>query len=196
LTPAPGCERYLLSGEVRHDKGRDDSLVGFYFGYREQRTASGDRHGSFCALTFADSGRQADLERSADGRRVGRAAVRLYLFREQGGLRRFGPAPATAGVAFRPSVSRAGAGPWRPLAVEVTPEGIETRWADPDGVLRPAEEVTADRLKMHLGLMQAHRTWSAAPPADHSPRSGIGLYVFSGKASFRNLVVQPLPSGG
>jgi hypothetical protein len=195
LTPNPGCQRYRLSGEVLHDNTVNDSLVGFYFGYREQRTAGGDRHGSFCTMQFADAGQLANLERGADGKRVSRARVELYLFREQAGAFRFDQTPATAGVAFRPAIAGADTPQWRPLAVEVTPQGVTTYWADPGGVPRPAEEVTAAQLNIDLRRMKALRPWSAAPPADHRPSTGIGLYVYNGRASFRNLVVQPLPGG-
>jgi hypothetical protein len=192
LTPGPGCERYLLSCEVRHDAGRDDSRVGLYFGYREETAASGGRQGRFGTLTFADFGRPAESQRGVDGQPVSRAMVRLYLFFEEGGTRNYHPAPATPGVEFRPAIPGAGASPWRRLTLEVTPEGIKTSWADPDSGPPLTEEVQAGHLKRRLDWMQARHPGLTAPPAEHRPRSGIGLYVISGRASFRNLVVRPL----
>jgi hypothetical protein len=79
--------------------------------------------------------------------------------------------------------------------VEVTPEGIKTFWADAGGALRLAEDVPAAQLAHRHAVTTVMSPEAAGVPTDYRPRSGAGLYVLSGAASFRHVALQPLRSG-
>jgi hypothetical protein len=84
---------------------------------------------------------------------------------------------------------------WRPLAVEVTPDGVEGLWEG-----RSIGKLTASRWE---GVTEAYlATTRASLPAVpyvqglapvYAPSGGLGLYVDRGSATFRRVVVEPLP---
>jgi hypothetical protein len=88
--------------------------------------------------------------------------------------------------------------PWRRLVVERTPDQLRVFC---DGVRltgkmgrKPLEFLSRDDVKMQANLLFSSRPerQGYAPP-QLAPEDGLGLYVFLGSASFRNVVLEPLP---
>jgi serine/threonine-protein kinase len=85
-------------------------------------------------------------------------------------------------------------GPWRRLAVEVTPDGVSGRWGDkqPIGTLK-ADEVERSVARFLAGrrrLAPQDPVVNAITPR-FDPRGGLGLLVVKGAVSFRNVVIEP-----
>ena len=79
--------------------------------------------------------------------------------------------------------------PWRSLAVEVTPDTVEAFW-DGKSIGSLGTIIQPNETSSLLNII--------APKKEKlmyqfAPRGALGLYVFSGKASFRNVVIEPLP---
>jgi serine/threonine-protein kinase len=196
LVADPRCQHYRLTAEVRHDSASETSLVGLFLGYREHRTAAGERQAGFYTLAFADRGTRAQTYKDDNDEPVSRFQVRCGLSHVLAGEEVFPSGSVTRGFDFRPELPIARPGPWRRLGVEVTPEGIKTFWADADGALRPAEPVPAAKLERRHAETARGSPEAADVPTDYRPRSGVGLYVLSGAASFRRVTIQPLRSEG
>ena len=82
--------------------------------------------------------------------------------------------------------------PWRKLVVLVTPEGVEATWnkegEEPELVTNPKGARLADLLRD--GRVVHPKAQLVQP--DYLPRGGLGLYVKWGKASFRQVTIEPL----
>jgi hypothetical protein len=65
--------------------------------------------------------------------------------------------------------------------VEVTPETVRPFW---EGEALGAAQPVAELLE---------KVPLPGPKFEFSPQGGVGLYVERGRASFRNVVVEPLP---
>ena len=173
LVRDPQRESFLFSAEVRHDHSSPpDGAVGLYFMYSNKATESGLEHAYTC-LAFDDLSRpDAQL-------------LLLHLHREPDRYRTncvlAEPKP------FEPARKDNGMGPWRLIAVKVSPARIQAYW---DGQLLydiPRAEFD-DSARAWLRL--AGDKLSFAP--DFRPRGGLGLYVFRGTAAFRRVTVEPL----
>jgi hypothetical protein len=79
--------------------------------------------------------------------------------------------------------------------VEVTPQEIRAQWVD-----RPVGPLTGAAVARDMAAAieflkprdPAAAEWTPRIPG-HSAGGGLGLYVYQGTASFRNVVVEPLP---
>jgi len=184
LTDDPRCDRYRFSAEVRHDNAGGASLVGLYFGYRKIPVAKGQQRAGFYTLSFADRGSGVTLGQVLLEARLLKVPPEDYVA--------FGPID---GRPFQPALPLREDGPWRKLQIVVTPEGIEAMWEKEPGALervgfRPAKQMEKALAVLGLSILDLRDV-----PTDFRPRSGLGLYVSGGKASFRNVTVQPLDSG-
>jgi hypothetical protein len=93
---------------------------------------------------------------------------------------------------FQPKV-----GVWRKLELEVTPEVMRAWWGEkgqPIGELRQ-QRVEAEVLKTQESERRDHPGRDLAEGIDTRlvPRGGLGLFVSQAHASFRNVVITPLP---
>jgi hypothetical protein len=169
LLPDPRLDRgYRFRAEVRHDEGSFLSDVGVYWGYSKHPSAEGVQE-FFCTLGFNDQKPRVKLLRS-------NVVLRLQRCNDQGGAERAAPLRQ---LPFAPVKQ------WRRLAVEVTPEAFGGSW---DGKQLPAVS-RAELLASSRSLRVRHLGLSP----DFSPRDGLGLYLNAGSASFRRVVVEPLP---
>jgi hypothetical protein len=82
-----------------------------------------------------------------------------------------------------------GPGPWRRLAIEVTGETLRAFW---EGEM--IREVVRDEWLREGALLSMD--YPALPPTAFPPAGGLGLYLKQGKASFRQVLVKPLPERG
>jgi hypothetical protein len=193
LTDDPGGDRYRFSVEVRHDDSGAASQVGLYFGHREYLPTGGPAQGAFYTLAFADRG--ARVRPGPDRRPTGYVELesRLFEVRPHG----YVPSGPIERKAFHPEVRANDPGVWRKLWVLVSPDGVEARWAERPGKEEPVYSESGRELSQRLtDLQRSIPDELQAVPTDFRPRSGLGLYVSGGKASFRKAVVEPLTSGG
>jgi hypothetical protein len=197
LLPDPQCQRYRLRGEIKHDKGDQLGEVGVYLARRRTRTQDGDID-SFLQFTFNDihdcTEGLEEVAKKFPGKilpgNTAKLDLRLYCdanralgHRDSGrASQRFPPAGITGGD-------------WRPFRIEVTPEAIRATWC---GEL--FDELTTVELAAHVRVvLEKNPPLDAALPQraggvkiEFPPRGGLGLLIYNGSASFRNVVVEPL----
>jgi serine/threonine-protein kinase len=192
LVSDPGCERYRFLVELRHDAAGGESFVGLYCGYREHGVNPNTRQGCFFTFSFADRGAAARAGREQNGRLSSAVALECRCFSETN-AKLYAPHGAIGkGKAFEPAEPIEGPGPWRTLELDVSPEGVKALWGPETGILEVVEEVPAADLESHVRRRKGFPTQLLDVPSDFRPRSGLGLYIFSGKTSFRRMVLQPL----
>jgi hypothetical protein len=208
LVPDPQWEHFRLRAEVRHEKGSGPvGGVGLYAAHREDPTTRGSAH-FFVGLSFNDIHDEIrgwelavkDLQAlpvppplppRPSGNPVTLMPV-LFLGGERGasGVRGLG---GRSRRLFR--AAGLGGGPWRSLALEVTPTALRGLWGEKNrsvGELSAKEVVRRtsgelDRLRRHHPEVSV-----VGVRAVYAPRGGLGLYVNHGVASFRRVVVQPV----
>jgi serine/threonine-protein kinase len=159
----PFWDAYRFSAQVRQERTFQGE-VGVSFLHLERQTPRGQEI-YFATLTFADQGRSA-----------GKVALNLRRFREpkyrqksRGLEKRFKAVP----------------GAWRQLEVLVRPAGLTVFWEG-----KALGKLTAKELAQSAAFLTAPDR--AAPPA-WSCRGGLGLFAYESSASFRRIVVRPLP---
>jgi hypothetical protein len=202
LVHDPGRTYYRIRAQVRHEKSDDTGEVGIYFCHCQWPTTDGAEAHCFVQLTFNDikdavalHGRLPPMNPmppAPQGNPVSLLA-RLYALRQGevvGDDRIAGLVPEL----FRPAGF--GGGPWRSLAVEVTPSKCSAYWeanqslgaAQLLDLVSRAEDAARERglgRGNDLPLQQAQPgfPWHGA----------LGLYVQRSSASFRSVVIEPLP---
>jgi predicted Ser/Thr protein kinase len=179
LLPDPQIERYRFSAEVRHVDTAKNGEVGLFFMHSIHSTPKGVEH-CFCTLTFND---HESLFPLPDSSRASQVALYLRRARRVGGNQR---TPGGAGNYFQPARrSLDNPIPWRKIAVEVTPKAVRIFWEG-----RQIGEVERKALR------QQFLKDLTGPPINpqFAPREGLGLFISSGSASFRHVVVEPLDS--
>ncbi len=191
LTDDPMVDHYRFSAELRHDgSGGGPSLVGTYFGYREARPSEGPRRGGFYTLSFADRGGSVRHHPTNPISQV-RLEARLFEIRPVC----YVPETPISARPFTAAVAPGRTGPWRRLVVVVTPEGIEASWEKAPGDIEHIRRLSAKQVSEALSDLELSIQEMRDVPTDFRPRSGIGLFVKGGKASFRNVTVEPLSGG-
>jgi serine/threonine-protein kinase len=206
LLPGPLPDRYTFRAEVRHldDRG---GTVGLYFARRRHSPQEAEED-NYLTLTFSDFGPSMAVKRNEALPYFAAGTLGLLAF-----LRGHGPLLAAAslfpgkelpakrttlGVARwtkalgQHTVATSGKKypvssdlSWRVLAVTVTPEAVEAFWnTERIGRLPRAR-------MMKLSKMAFHANAGFDPKWDFGPTGGLGLYVESGGASFRRVVVEP-----
>jgi serine/threonine-protein kinase len=180
LVPDPQCERYRLRAQVRHDHGNSlHGSAGIYFGYSGFMTDQGLRH-CYGKVEFNELMNYAVVypRWPAAGNPVN---FTLHVHLEPSMVTHgSGPPPLEF---FRPAAHLGGEG-WRDLAVEVRPSGIRFFWEG-----RHVKSLSQAELRQ-LAKMLAKGLADPAP--EFAPRGGMGLYVYTSAASFRNVVLEPL----
>ncbi len=97
--------------------------------------------------------------------------------------------------------------PWRQIVATVGPDELRVEWRDPDGTYRPVG-IEGHRLPFEPAIptskLMAREEYykfklqDVYPGIDtsgfkpYSPRGGVGLYVYSARVFFRNVVIEPL----
>jgi serine/threonine-protein kinase len=192
LVRDPQRVRFRLRAEVRHNKGDPEAEVGIYVAHRPHAVPAGELH-HWMALSYYDNRDDqkvfaAAVENPPPGNP---ARVSPYLFAERPERPFEWRLPAGPRLYFKPEL---GKGVWRRLVLEVTPEGACGYWEGRSiGLFAAADYVSSTKTSC--------AQWQAEPPLEpfvrgmepiFAPRGGLGLYVFQGSASFRNVIVEPL----
>jgi serine/threonine-protein kinase len=171
---------YRFSAEVRHRESNHGE-VGLYFAYGRPPTPGAPS--CFCTLTFNDM--DAYYVRP-DGTRRSRADVSVRQHRPADRVS-FGR--VLCGQYFVPArvAAEASPTPWRHLAVEVTPRGIEAFWEG-----RPIGRVARPDIPKPFKDFHLRKEPEPEGEPPFGPRLPLGLYVSHGQALFRRVTVQPL----
>jgi serine/threonine-protein kinase len=186
LVADPRADRYRLRAQVRHHRASNLSDVGLFVVHSSLATSLGAVH-CYGELTFDD----VTLPRGT------RTAAILYPHLlpvaepdntwdcRARGVR--SPQFAAAGV---------DGGPWHDLAVEVTPEGLRGFWdAKLMGEIPAAQFVQFSRDAMkNIAADSPGDVYLRELQPEYATRKPLGLYVYRGFASFRNVVIEPLAS--
>jgi serine/threonine-protein kinase len=192
LVRDPRRDHFRLSADVCHDKGDAEGEVGIYVARQAHAVAAGELH-NWAALCYYDNRDDQKIFRPLLKEPPPGNAVRVapFVFADRPERPFEWRFPAGPKLHFQPSP---GVRCWRRLAVEVTPEGVRG-WFDG----REVGQLTADH---YVAATARHRDLWQQDPAQEpfargfepvfTARGGLGLYVWQGSASFRNVAVEPL----
>ncbi|MHB8736749.1 MAG: hypothetical protein ACYC6M_15710, partial [Terriglobales bacterium] len=179
---------YRFSALVQHNDISRLGEVGLYFVHSQHETAQGVNH-CYCTLTFSDrEALQVDPTTKAPCSRVN-----CNVWRSQDPVSESnGP---LASKCFNPAVLAGPAEyPWRELAVEVRPDGLEVFWEGKSFARVPHAMILAGF--QDLKLIRINERMVDLFPDLHpsfTPHDALGLYAVRGGASYRNVEVKPLP---
>jgi serine/threonine-protein kinase len=200
LVADPQTESFVLSASVRHDDAKTAGEVGLYVTRYDSATGAAPLH-RFVQLSYNDILSKRKIADQAPipppksqhipdivdlaPRLVMQAGVESAWHRRLLGA---------SGVEFK--VAGAPGGVWRDLQITVAPDSIEGVWNGQRVGAIPARQL-AESFGEGLGELASIRP--ATGPLDHvstehRPRGGVGLYVWLGSASFRNVVIKPIQS--
>ncbi len=189
----PQHPHFRFRAEVRYDNGDERNYeAGIFVAYSEHGPDQAQRrYHCFVLLGFNPPSPDpaAPVAREPGGRRV-QACLDLGCFRDpqpfywtSNCTRQQFPLPDG-----QPTNSV-----WHTLGLEVSPDSFRAVW---DG--QPLGAVSGASLALRTNVL-AHPTNPNAPSLPFEPafrpRQPLGLYVRGGAASFRNVVVEPLPDG-
>jgi hypothetical protein len=166
LSPPP-WEHYRVDAWVRHDDD-EGGEVGVFVAHARHASAGGVYH-TFWSAQYSDR-----------GRRAGTAQLAVWCVGEEPRQRRADISPAEP----KPCPPAAPGG-WRALSLEVAGDGLR---AGVDG--ETVGEVAAADLP---GLSERALLGVPGVRGDFTPRGSVGLFVFKGAASFKQVVVTRLP---
>jgi serine/threonine-protein kinase len=197
LLPDPMVERYRFSAEVRQDKPDEAHVgrVGVYFYHHAYESASAYRPFHALRLEFADENFLQGMPLPP----AGRVQLMATLIVAPAGSTEKSPAFGLGSQDFSPGTGFPG--PWRKLVVEVRPDkNLQFWWDEKTKKLVPlGKGLNAEGLKYVTNELQKDadklKDLPSAPRTIEAiqPRSGLGLYAFRSKASFRNVAIEPLP---
>lgn len=196
---AARLKHYRLRAEVRHDGSPDRGTVGIYC-CRQSYNGLVPLTSLLC-LHFADSGRPLFDKQGIILPKPAQFEFRYLEPHPNGtfdlpvGLR--GSRPF---FAARPNFGDPPA-PWRRLTLEVGPKTVRVLWA----LERNRQELVTE-MPLAAALAEARVVQDAVKQADPKKllagveleipsQGGLGLFVQDGSASFRRVVLEPLPAG-
>jgi serine/threonine-protein kinase len=179
---------YRFSAEVRHDDTARLGQVGICFAHSRHPTPRGLQQ-AFCTLMFNDY--EAFSNDPVTGKKSSRLRLTVQRAAETGPggihlevLKYFVPAAEETPTQL----------PWRRLAVEVRPEGLELFW-EAERVAHFTHEQLLEMFDSVRGVwIQGKKVFefNDLRPA-FGPRDSLGLFVHRGGASYRRVRVEPLP---
>jgi serine/threonine-protein kinase len=183
---------FRLHAEVRHEL--NNGVVGIYV---EHRPFGPLWETATCyALTFSDLGPSATRIPLPDGSRGSPIELNFRRLEPHPMLGRWDPKQRLNEEIFHTPVPGAGGpGPWRKVMLGVSPQGMELSWAEHPDMAAPVVWVpraAIDARAREIQIVAPELTGYAWRPAE---RGAIGLYVANCTASFRNVVLEPLPQG-
>jgi tRNA A-37 threonylcarbamoyl transferase component Bud32 len=185
LVADPQCDEFVLRAEMWHREG-GTGMVGLYVNHATREQARGTEH-TFCSLTFNDGPVVPSIDQ-------GHLALRLWHFGDpwQGTVLR--RSTGTSVRRFTPAGPSPAQPAWRTVAAAVSPAGLRVTWGQDEPIAFPRERL--QRLMSNLTEEATLDEPAAEGPAFAEPpvfprRGGLGLFVYHGKASFRNVAILP-----
>jgi hypothetical protein len=187
LMPDPQVESYRFRVMVRHEDGTIGGRVGIYVAHSRYATPKGVEH-CFCELSFDDQQDKTGVaRRDARGRKISDVSLRMRRYREGEGLPVDMATSLVPAKYFTPAAPVSGAGQWRELILNVTPEKIEAWWDEQKiGEMSYASMRTVARKMFQDPLDPVNIA------VETSPRNGLGLIIARGTATFHSAVIDPL----
>jgi hypothetical protein len=180
LAPVAPRSPYRIRAEVRHDDVNGAAAaVGVFVGHHKGADANGRVQERFTSVEFSDREVKGTEYLMPDGRSAGLALVRFHTVTADPGPRdsfhdqKYSVSPLTP---FDPAARDRGTVRWRHLVIDVGREQVSASFDEQ--TLTPAD----------------FQTLKARGDASFEPAGGIGVFVYQGVASFRNLTVTPLES--
>jgi hypothetical protein len=188
LLPSVPCRRYRLSAEVRHDQVTPlgTSEVGLYFLHSEHATESGPTH-CYCTVSFDDHPSVLQQPVKVQVHQQPPAWLEHQFLALGSG--------EMVGQFRRPfRFPRPSEKPWRRLAVEVAPDRLRILCGDVCIAEPTRDDLTgAYRFMMEQAAMIQPALVRKPLTPTFAP-GGLGLYVQAATASFRSVVIEPLPA--
>jgi serine/threonine-protein kinase len=188
LVRDPQTTRYHLSARVRHDQVREQGgHAGVYFAYSKHQTDRGAEH-CFCCVQLKAATAVRDLGPGLPGNEMELGVVR---YPEPRSCRdctvRSLPLPITFWEAQTV---------WITVGLDVSPEDFRLTLRK-EGQIGVSQSGPADRKAVEKAKNSVCRAAEPGPPEVDpplGPRGSLGLYVYRGAASFRDVVLTPKPS--
>jgi serine/threonine-protein kinase len=185
IFPNPLCDRYRFRAQVRHNRLTGNrSRVGIFV-MRRMVGEAPDQKMAMITLTISMDDR--DLK-AASGPRNGispllAASAELNLNWYHTASSKYGQTllRALPHVVYTPNERLVN--PWQELVLDVSPERVSAKWGD--------REIAPVSLGPGPNLPAAVKMQSVKP-SDLDSRGGLGFFVTSGSASFKNASIQPL----
>jgi hypothetical protein len=197
LLPKTQHANYRITAQVRHEKSDLRGEVGLYVA-RDSYPGPRRYYQLFVHLAYNDvqgifENLPEEITKKVKPRDRNFVGLSPHLYGERGDQFPLDRSPGTvSGAQFKAS-GWAG-GPWRTLEITVTPAGVK---AARDGT--PVGELLSDSFKKALdeALSVARGRFPgdaflAAVKAEFRPQGALGLYVYRGSASFKNVRFTPL----
>lgn len=183
LVPAPPTRSYRFSAEVSHQNWEVGGDVGIYFGHSKLGGMD-----LLCTLTFDDIGRLSPGVPVSNAEE-NPARCDLRLLNESQNLHKY------ALHATPLQATHQGGKVWRKFAVIVGPEKIEYLLDDRSIFTTNAESLITivERWINSAPPLVKRRAQIDTRDLEFRASQGIGLWVLRSKASFRNVVLTPLP---
>jgi serine/threonine-protein kinase len=199
LVRDPQVDHYQVRAEVRHETADDLGEVGLVVGLRAY-PAGDDVLYFFVRVVFNDVRDVTKVPRNPPPGvevRVPKGNP-VYLDPRLYAEHKVRPLWDEDIRGFAPELFQAaglGGGPWRPLTLDVTPEGVHGTWGEKHEVIGtlPTPELeknTRQALKSMQGRKAQGASLQGITP-EFSPRGGVGILIYRGSASFRNVVIEP-----
>ena len=197
LVRDPQTDRYVIRAEIRHETDQGYGFVGLYFGRREYPTTAGDVQVRV-QTCFNDVHSRGDDIRHSNQDHPEKPPRRVPKANEVQVETVWGPESDSPNPIrdilgscelVQPAMQ------WRSIAVKVTPAEVQLAW---EGVDQPALSFptaqVGERIRTSLSRFNRPNPFPGGTVPSFDPRGSIGLYVYVGAASFRNVRIEPLGS--
>ena len=198
LVPDPQVDRYQVRAEVRHEKAYETGEVGLFVGLRAYpagddalyflvRVAFNDVHDVNKMFREPPPGVEAPLLKGNP------VYLNPRLYAEHKGE----PLWDVAIAGLRPELFKAagpGGGQWRQLTLDVSPEGVRGTWGANEEIgTLPTSEMEKNTRQALYDLQERNAQGASLKgiTPEFSPRGGVGILIYRGSASFRNVVIEP-----
>jgi predicted Ser/Thr protein kinase len=193
LLTDPGQSDYVFSAEIRHERSDLPGEVGLFLALQEQ-AGDGFRDFELIKIGFNDVRSNQEIGNAmakfaGPPPEIPNAAQAFARFVRQPATGKIVERQSSLGrpVTFKPA--GAAGGPWRKLEMRITSTAISASW---DG--RPLAPFTLEKARGAFETLQAKLPAAGPAPSRRADpaRGGLGVYLFRGAASFRNIVLRPL----
>jgi hypothetical protein len=172
LCATPPWPQFRLHGLVRQDASKQDGDVGLFFAHNLYDTDRGRQH-VFWYVNFTE------LNRASGSAELDVARVATVPGAWQDGI-------PINGAALPFGIVRPGMpSPWHALAVEVTGDRIAAYFDDRLITEAPTASMRTVNKQMLTGMGEIKGSFT--------PHGALGIYVRNGAASFKQVVMHPLP---
>jgi serine/threonine-protein kinase len=193
LLTDPGRPDYVFSAEIRHERSDLPGEVGLFLALQEQ-AGEGFRDIEFIKIGFNDVRSNQEIGNAmakfaGPPPEIPNATQAFARFVRQPLAGKVIERQISLGkpVTFKPAGAMGG--PWRKLEMRVTASAVSASW---DG--RPLAPFTLEKARSALETLPVKLAPAAPLPAHRADPAwgGLGVYLFRGAASFRNVTLRPL----